>query len=128
MITLKELNSHNWPTTPEIDMNLYTLLTRINIVRSAWGRPMTVTSGLRSAEQQKDLISQGLSKATKSAHLTGEAVDIQDSDGLLKKWCALNGNAILIKAQLWCESPEATPGWQHFQSRRPASGRLWFKP
>jgi len=125
MVTLKELNSHNWPTTPEIDTNLFTLYTRINIVRTAFGRPMIVTSGLRSEEQQKDLIAHGLSNATTSKHLLGQAVDILDKDGLLSAWCKLNGSNILVRSRLWCES--GTPGWVHFQCVPPQSGKLWFK-
>jgi len=126
MVSLPELNPHNWPTTPEIEMNLFTLWSRINIVRTAWGRPMIVTSGLRSEEQQQDLIAQGLSTATKSKHLLGEAVDILDIDGSLKAWCKLNGSNILVRSRLWCE--DGTNGWVHFQTQCPSSGRLWFKP
>jgi hypothetical protein len=32
--------------------NLACLLTKINIIRASWGKPMTVTSGLRTPEDQ----------------------------------------------------------------------------
>ena len=62
MISLLELNSHGYPTTPEIDKNLATLLERLNKVREGYGIPMTVTSGLRSDAQQAALIAETIKK------------------------------------------------------------------
>lgn len=123
MISLKELNPHSYPTTPEIDSNLQTLLVRINKVRTAWGKPMTVTSGLRSAADQARINP----KAPKSKHLLGAAVDIYDPTGELKTWLKANPH-VLIDSELWCEAAEATPTWCHFQCIPPGSGNRWFKP
>ena len=120
MITLAELNSHKYNTTPEQDKNLATLLDRINIIRAKWGRPMVVTSGLRSEADQARINP----AAAKSKHLIGAAVDIADI-GELKAWLKANPE-VLENAQLWCE--EGTSGWVHFQCFPPKSGHRWFLP
>lgn len=123
MISLKELNKHNYTTTPEIDANLQKLLTAINIVRANYSKPMIVTSGLRSIKDQKRINP----KAMKSNHLTGCAVDIHDPKKELQEWCKANVS-ILEHAGLWCEAFEATPTWCHFQCVSPRSGNRFFKP
>lgn len=127
MISLKELNSRNYATTPEIDTNLNILLTAINKVRSAYGIPMTVTSGLRSQAQQDQLIASGQSKASKSKHLSGQAVDIADKDGRLWEWCMINMQVLEI-AGLYLEDKQSTPTWVHFQCIPPASNKRIFIP
>lgn len=123
MISLQELNPHSYPTTQEIDDNLQTLLTRVNVIREAWGKPMTVTSGLRSAADQQRINP----NAPKSKHLIGAAVDIYDPDKDLQKWCKDN-EQILADNQLWMEDFSATPNWCHFQIFSPKSGHRWFIP
>lgn len=125
MISAKELNEHGYATTPEIDANLAILLTRLNIIRTAWGRPMTITSGLRSEAQQEALIAAGKSNAHHSKHLIGAAADIADDDGSFYDWCRAN-EELLEQARLWCE--ERQGNWQHFQIYPPMSGKRWFSP
>lgn len=125
MISLKELNPHNYPTTPEIDKNLDILLTRLNRVRIAYGKPLTITSGLRSIDQQKSLIEAGKSTATHSKHLIGAAADISDTNGVFYDWCKAN-EKLLESIGLWCE--ERMGAWQHLQMLPPASGHHWFFP
>lgn len=121
-VTLKELNPHEYPTTPEIDANLQTLLERVNVIRNEWNKPMTVTSGLRSeADQQRINPS-----APKSKHLLGAAVDIYDPGLLLTAWLKENNSQRLINAKLWCE--EGNKDWVHFQCIPPNSGNIWFIP
>jgi len=127
MISPEELNSHKYPTTPEIDSNLAILLERINKVRMIWGKPMIVTSGLRSEVQQQGLIAQGKSKATKSNHLIGAAVDIQDLDGSLAKWTHDN-QSLMEQIGLWMEDTNSTHGWVHYQIYPPKSGNRFFIP
>lgn len=126
-IKLEELNKHNYPTTPEIDANLQILLERINAVRDAYGKPMVVTSGLRSQDQQQELIAQGKSNAPKSKHLTGQACDILDSDGALREW-VLNNMSSMETTGFWFEDFGSTPNWVHFQIVPPASGKRIFIP
>lgn len=125
MISVKELNPHKHPTTWQIDLNLKILCDRLNIIRTHYGVPMIVTSGLRSEEDQKGLIAAGISKATKSHHLTGEAADIYDPDKKLYDFCKAN-ERILIEAKLWCE--ERMGAWLHMQIVPPKSGIRWFNP
>ena len=126
MISLRELNPHGCPTNDEIDYNLLELQRRLNIIRLHYGQPMTVTSGLRSQEQQDSLISAGKSTASKSKHLTGQAADIHD-DGDIKDWA--NANVPLLEATgLWCEAFTSTPTWVHFQTVPPKSGNRFFNP
>lgn len=127
MISLKELNPHDFPTTSEIDSNLKLLLIAINQVRLAYNTPMTVVSGLRSQAFQDDLIAKGLSKASKSKHLYGQAVDIQDKDGRLWEWCMKN-MSVLESADLFLEDKQSTPTWVHFQVCPPRSGKRIFIP
>lgn len=125
MIVLKELNPHSYPTTPEIDANLLIVLEKMNKIRTAYGKIMVVTSGLRDTVQQNTLIAAGKSNAPKSHHLTGEACDILDTDGELHKWCKDN-EKILEDIGLWMEERQGV--WQHFQIVAPKSGHRWFQP
>jgi hypothetical protein len=124
---MKELNRHGYATNDVIDKNLVVLHQRMNELRQAWGKPMIVTSGLRSDEKQAELIAQGKTKATASKHLAGAACDIADPTGELGEWC-LNNEDILRRIGLWCEHPEYTPGWVHFQIMAPRSGKRFFIP
>jgi uncharacterized protein YcbK (DUF882 family) len=127
MISLEELNKHHYATTPEIDSNLALLLERLNKVRMVYNQLMSVTSGLRSTEQQNSLIAQGKSNAPHSKHLTGQAADIYDPSGLLKRW--IKDNIALIETiGLWMEDFSFTPNWVHFQSVPPLSGNRFFIP
>jgi uncharacterized protein YcbK (DUF882 family) len=119
MISLQELNPHGYPTNTEINQNLSTLLDRINQVRTAYGLPMMVTSGLRLEADQQRINPKG----PKSHHLVGEAVDIADPDGALHSWCKAN-EALLVSIGLWMEA--GTVGWVHFQIVPPRSGNRWF--
>lgn len=121
MITLKELNPKNYKLTPEQETNIKILHERMNKVRSAYGKPMTVTSGVRSEADQARINP----KAPKSNHLKGAACDIADSNGELYKWCKEN-ESLLVEIGLWLE--ERQGGWQHFQIVPPKSGKRWFMP
>lgn len=127
MISMKELNKRGFPTNPTIDKNLAILHERMNELRKVWAKPMIVTSGLRSDEKQAELIKAGKSKALASKHLAGAACDILDKDGSLGEWC-LNNPDILRRIGLWCEHPDYTPGWVHFQIMAPKSGNRFFIP
>lgn len=120
-ISMNELNPHGYELTPEIKANLDILFERINKVRDAYGKPMIVTSGLRSDADQARINP----SAPKSNHLTGSAVDISDPDGSIYDWCKAN-ESILAEIGLWME--ERMGGWQHFQIWPPKSGHRWFFP
>lgn len=121
MITAKELNPKNYLVTAEQAGNLADLLFKINIIRREWGKPMIVTSGLRSKEDQMRINP----KAPNSKHLLGAAVDISDPDGSLYHWLTEH-TARLKQIGLYCEL--GTKGWCHIQVLPPASGNTWFLP
>ena len=131
MLIAKELNPKNHPTTPEQAKNLGILLTKANIIRASWGKPMTVTSGLRTWDEHVEIYKKKLGadysedKVPKgSKHLVGAAVDIADPSGDLYDWLQRTG--VLKSSGLYCEL--GTKGWVHFQSLPPASGKTWFLP
>lgn len=123
MISAQELNSKGYKTTPEQDANLAVLLDKVNRIRAVWGHPMTVTSGLRSAEDQARINP----SAPKSKHLIGAACDISDPEGALKSWVLAN-IALLETVGLWCEDFASTKTWVHFQIFPPKSGKRFFIP
>lgn len=132
MLTLKELNPHSFPTDAEIDANLATLLERMNKVRTAYNKPMTVTSGLRSKADQIRIYNQkGITDLKKiplaSKHLIGAACDISDPKGVLAKWVQEN-MPLMEEIGLWFEDFKSTPTWVHFQIQPPKSGARIFKP
>lgn len=133
-ISLKEIikDTKFSSLSKEVQDNLMTLLERINKIRAKWGKPMTVTSGLRTKEDQirvyKD---KGITDITKipmgSQHLKGAAIDISDPKKELQKWCLAN-EKVLEEVGLWMEDFSATPNWCHFQIVAPKSGKRWFLP
>lgn len=123
MISVKELNPHDYPTTPEQAANLAELLVRVNKLRAAYGSPMIITSGLRSDADQARINP----SAPKSHHLTGEACDILDGKKALQKWIKANV-PLLESIGLWCEDFDHTPDWAHVQIVPPKSGKRFFIP
>lgn len=114
----------------EVRRNLDLLLERANKVRTAWGKPMTVTSGFRSMEDHLRIYREkGITDPAKipmqSRHLTGRAVDIADANLELTAWLKANPK-ILEDAELWCE--EGNKNWTHLQTVPPVSGKRWFLP
>jgi hypothetical protein len=63
--------------------------------------------------------------APRSAHKTGEAVDIYDPDGDIDDSI---DDPLLRKHGLYREAPSATRGWCHLTTRAPKSGRRSFYP
>tara|TARA_R110000868_G_scaffold66014_6_gene197017 strand:- start:11695 stop:12087 length:393 start_codon:yes stop_codon:yes gene_type:complete len=93
--------------SPELQANLDRLVTALNVVRAAYGKSMTVSSGYRSPANNA---AAGGSK--KSHHMSCMACDFRDSDGALDTWCLANQD--LLEANgLWQENPGDTAGWCH---------------
>lgn len=110
------------------------LLDRVNKIRTAWGKPMTVTSGIRTwADQLRIYAAKGITDThkipSKSHHLEtvldSAAVDIFDPGLEITTWLKANPS-ILEDAGLYCE--EGNSNWVHFQNVAPASGNRWFLP
>jgi hypothetical protein len=62
-----------------------------------------------------------------SKHLYGKAVDVADPKNILKDFLSKNVDKLEWN-ELWCEDFASTPGWVHFQSEPPKSGKRFFKP
>jgi uncharacterized protein YcbK (DUF882 family) len=134
MLSMDELLNHKYKLedqSPEIQANLAILLEKINKIRALWGKPMTVTSGLRTMEDHLRIYAnKGITDPAKipmhSKHLIGAAVDISDPDLYLTAWLKENDSQRLKDAELWCE--EGNRNWTHFQILPPGSGVRWFNP
>lgn len=117
-------------------VNLKELLEKINKIRTAWAKSMTVTSGYRSkadqlriykslAEQRGQVFDE--SKVPwGSAHLKCAAVDIADPDGSLYKWTHDN-ESLMEEIGVWMEVKDDQKR-VHFQIYAPKSGNRWFNP
>lgn len=134
MITMQELiGKYKWDDIEDdIQTNLKVLLERINKIRDAYGKPMTVTSGLRlTIDQIRIYKEKGITDLKlipmKSLHLSGLAVDISDPNKEMQTWCLANV-PLLESIGLWCEDFSATKSWVHYQCKAPASGSRFFKP
>lgn len=115
----------------EIQDNLNILLDKVNKVRTAYAKPMIVTSGLRTKQHHLEIYARkGIyppKVPMKSNHLFGRAVDLADGDGKLKKWI-LENIKLIEEIGLYMEDFTATKTWVHFQINPPASGKRFFKP
>ena len=131
MITEQELNPKGFKLSPEQEKNFPVLLEKINKVRTAYGKPMTVTSGVRSIDDHKRIYREKGIPEDKvpmgSNHLKAAAVDIRDRDGALAKWVKEN-EKLMEEIDLWMEATEFTKGWVHFQIFPPKSGKRFFNP
>lgn len=138
MISMDELLNNKYKLedqSQEFQDNLNILLERVNKIRTLWGKPMTVTSGLRTMEDHLRIYREKAAKAgvpfdeakvpKKSKHLYGQAVDIADSGLELTAWLKANPQT-MEEIGLWCE--EGNANWVHFQIVPPKSGNRWFLP
>lgn len=112
--------------------NLDILLERINKIRDAYNKSMSVTSGYRSMEDHLRIYKdKGITDQSKipmkSKHLYCQAVDISDPKQELQKWCKDNVKT-LEDIGLWCEDFAYTSNWTHFQIVPPQSGKRFFVP
>ena len=134
MITMNELLSNQASfdsLDKDVQENLNQLFLKVNIVRKEYGKPMIVTSGLRTKKHHLEIYARkGIyppKVPMKSNHLFGRAVDFADGDGKLKKWILENID-LMEEIGLWMEDFNATKTWVHFQINPPKSGNRFFKP
>lgn len=100
-----------YPLDDKLEDNLSRLLICLNKFRQQYGQPMLVSSGYRPGKYN-----QAAGGAEHSAHLTCEACDFHDPDGVLKKFVTDRPD-ILTECGLWMESPTNTPTWIHLDIR-----------
>lgn len=114
--------------TYEVILNTDRLLAKVNKLLDRIGyfhteRKPAITSGFRPST-----VNSKVSKATRSAHLTGEAVDIYDPTGYISKCIRASVTDLLTQYDLYMEDESATPGWCHLTDRPPNSKKRIFKP
>lgn len=131
MITKRELNKNNYELDEIQKKNIEILLHRMNQVRLLYGKPMIITSGVRTiADQIRIYKDKGITDVSKipmkSMHLIGAACDVLDLNGELMKWCKANVHH-LESIGLWIEDDVSVPR-VHFQIYSPKSGSRFFKP
>ncbi len=138
MITLSQYvgiwaGSKDW--TPECTRNAVILLSRVNLLlrdyEQVTGNVIAINPKTKS-EVSGELLGGFRPQstpigATKSAHKTGEAVDVYDITNHLDWWIDTNAQ-ILVKYDLYRESPVATMGWCHLSTRAPKSKSRTFIP
>jgi hypothetical protein len=104
----------------ELASNMHGIVQAANALLEEFGEYRKVNSGYRRPEDNA-----AAGGAKRSAHMTCEAIDLEDKDGRLKNFCS---EEILEKYDLYMEHPDATPSWCHLQTRRIRSGARIFKP
>lgn len=117
--------------TPVITANAVELLQRVNLLLAIFyaANPQAHQRGVNSGWRPPALNATVKGAAPKSKHMTGQAVDLGDDDGMLDAWLMTPlGQKALEEAALWMEHPSATPRWCHMQSRPPRSGKRTFYP
>lgn len=108
--------------TTQVRINAADLAERVSRLLDELGIVRSVSSGFRTATANASGNGRPL-----SAHLTGEACDIEDKDGKLA--CAiLRDRTVLERHNLYCEDFNYTSTWVHFTTRRPKSGNRVFIP
>jgi len=137
MITKQELLSGNLESdlTPEQLANLEILLERINKLRNAYGKPLKVTSGVRTMNHHLQIYAdKGITDKSKipmkSKHLSCEACDIVPIGKPVKDlhdWIKANVK-LMEEIGLWFEDFSATETWTHCQIVAPKSGKRFFLP
>lgn len=128
MITLNDYwkgRDKEYPSdlTPEVTLHAEKLLIKVNQLLEHFGEERTCNSGWRPYTVQMKINP----KSPNSKHITGDAIDLEDSDGKLKEWCVFNQDTLDLLG-LWMEEPESTPSWVHVQQIPPKSGKRIFKP
>lgn len=137
MITLKELlGEADEKSIPENHLkNLNNLLAKANELRTAYGKPLRVTSGYRSMEKHLSIYAaKGITDKKKipmkSKHLEGLAVDVVPIDEPIKAlhdWIKKN-EKLLEEIGIWVEDFRYSKTWAHLQISPPKSGKRFFVP
>ena len=121
--------------TEEVQLNAQQLVDRVNallveMARAGVQPEVSPHSGtwIASGWRPPELNAHTPGAASRSKHMTGEAVDLYDPEGVVDEWCLQHLPAISHEIGLWMEHPSATKGWCHLQSVPPRSGNPVFYP
>lgn len=110
------------PISPELLQNAEDTVEGANELLRHYGSYRRVNSGYRDPEANRKA-----GGSPRSKHLTCQAIDLEDRDGSLAKWC-LKNLKLLELIGLWMEHPDVTPTWIHLQIVAPGSGNRVFWP
>jgi hypothetical protein len=134
MITMRELLTSPCDNKEHLE-NLEELLVKLNHLRSAYGKPLRVSSGYRSLQKHLAVYAaKGITDQSKipmkSNHLYGFAADLVPIEDDIKHLHDFINNNIGLMADigLYFEAFEYSPQWLHCQSMPPKSGKRFFKP
>lgn len=100
----------------------HTLSERVSALLWDLGMGAKVSSGFRTSATNG-----AAGGAKKSAHMSGEAVDLEDPQGTIAN-AIMAAPTLLEKHGLYMESPQHTKGWIHLTTRAPKSGNRIFIP
>jgi hypothetical protein len=127
--------------TPEIRANAEELIGRVNNLLNAAeldgvGPDIDQVTGTQVASGWRPpaVNDRTRNSASGSKHLTGRAVDLQDTRGRdLARWCLRQAEpgGVLEQFGLWMERPQWTGGadpWVHLQCVPPGSGKRVYVP
>lgn len=116
--------------TPEIEKNAAVIVDLVNqLIERARSAGVVVSGKVNSGWRPPSVNAKAKGAAAKSKHITGQAIDLADSDGALDAWLmTAEGQKALADIGLWHEHPSATPTWAHVQSVPPGSGKRTFYP
>lgn len=106
--------------TSEVRMRAADLAERVSKLLEEVRFKPKVSSGLRFPETLANDVA-------RSAHFTGEAVDLTDPDQVISE-AILDRPDLLVKYDLYMENPRYTKTWVHLQSRPTRSGNRVFVP
>lgn len=114
---------HESELTDEMKLNAQTIVDKANQLLEMFGEER----GLRSGWRPQSVNDATPNSARKSAHITCQAIDLDDDDKRLQTWCSEN-LPNLASIGLWMENKIATPLWVHVQIIPPGSGQRVFFP
>ena len=101
------------------------IILRAVLLRERWGEPLEVRSGARCMAHTLALRASGTPAALKSAHLSGEALDLAPIGSPIAEFHDFVEGQ-LEALGLYMEDRSATPTWCHIQTR-PSRLRV-FRP
>ena len=109
--------------TDAMRQNAVEVVNKANNLLTTFGEDRGVASGWRPVEVNR-LVPNA---ARTSNHMTCQAIDIEDHDGMLDDWCCDNVQYLEMHG-LYLEHPASTKGWTHIQIVPPRSGKRIFYP
>lgn len=121
---LSQHTGHEAELTDELRANAQVTVDKANQLLTAFGE----ARGLRSGWRPQAVNNATPHAAHHSAHITCQAIDLDDEDKRLQEWCAADKGANLVPFGLYMEHPIATPSWTHIQIIPPGTGLRVFYP